>query len=50
MQAEIIQDIEITPEEVRLFNSIPEIDLPTFGTELEISQIVIEPRFRKRRR
>jgi peptidyl-prolyl cis-trans isomerase SurA len=25
------------------FESIPEIDLPTFGTELEISQIVIEP-------
>ena len=48
MQAEIIQDIEITPEEVRLFfNSIPEIDLPTFGTELEISQIVIEPKVSK---
>ena len=45
MQLEIIQDIEITPEEVRLFfNSIPEIDLPVFGTELEISQIVIEPK------
>ena len=45
MQAEIVQDIEITPEEVRLFfNSIPKIDLPTFGTELEISQIVIEPK------
>ena len=48
MQAEIIQDIEITPEEVRLFfNSIPKIDLPTFGTELEISQIVIEPKVSK---
>ena len=48
MQSEIIQDIEITPEEVRLFfNSIPEIDLPTFGTELEISQIVIEPKVSK---
>ena len=45
MQSEIIQDIEITPEEVRLFfNSIPEIDLPIFGTELEISQIVLEPK------
>ena len=49
MQAEIIQDIEITPEEVRLFfNSIPEIDLPTFGTELEISQIIIEPKVSKK--
>ena len=48
MQSEIIQDIEITPEEVRLFfNSIPEINLPTFGTELEISQIVIEPKVSK---
>ena len=48
MQAEIVQDIEITPEEVRLFfNSIPKIDLPTFGTELEISQIVIEPQVSK---
>ena len=48
MQAEIIQDIEITPEEVRFFfNSIPKIDLPTFGTELEISQIVIEPKVSK---
>ncbi len=48
MQAEIVQDIEVTPEEVRLFfNSIPKIDLPTFGTELEISQIVIEPKVSK---
>lgn len=48
MQAEIVQDIEITPEEVRLFfNSIPKIDLPTFGTELEVSQIVIEPQVSK---
>jgi peptidyl-prolyl cis-trans isomerase SurA len=34
----------VTPEEVRIFfESIPSIDLPTFGTELEISQIVVEP-------
>ena len=33
------------PEEVRqFFNSIPKIDLPVFGTELEIAQIVIEPK------
>lgn len=44
MQSQIIENVEVTPEEVRLFfESIPEIDLPTFGTELEISQIVIEP-------
>jgi len=44
MQAQIIENVEVTPEEVRVFfKSIPNIDLPTFGTELEISQIVIEP-------
>ena len=45
MQAKIVDDVEVTPEEVKLFyESIPTIDLPVFGTELEISQIVIEPR------
>tara|TARA_A100001015_G_scaffold312599_1_gene418078 strand:+ start:846 stop:2231 length:1386 start_codon:yes stop_codon:yes gene_type:complete len=44
MQAKIVEDVEVTPEEVRLFfESIPNNELPTFGTELEISQIVIEP-------
>ena len=44
MQAKIVEDVEVTPEEVRLFfESIPKNDLPVFGTELEISQIVIEP-------
>ena len=44
MQAKIVEDLEVTPEEVRIFfESIPKNELPTFGTELEISQIVIEP-------
>ena len=44
MQQKIIQDIEVTPEEVRIFfENIPKSELPIFGTELEISQIVIEP-------
>ena len=44
MQAKIVEDVEVTPEEVRIFfESIPKNELPTFGTELEISQIVIEP-------
>jgi peptidyl-prolyl cis-trans isomerase SurA len=48
MQSKIIENIEITPEEVRqFFESIPKIDLPRFGTELEISQIVIEPKVTK---
>ena len=45
MQSSIVDDVEITPEEVRqFFESIPEIELPVFGTELEISQIVIQPK------
>ena len=44
MQSKIVEDVEVTPEEVRIFfESIPKNELPTFGTELEISQIVIEP-------
>jgi len=44
MQSKIVDDVEVTPEEVKLFyESIPVDDLPIFGTELEISQIVIEP-------
>ena len=44
MQSKIVDDVEVTPEEVKLFyESIPVVDLPFFGTELEISQIVIEP-------
>lgn len=44
MQSEIVSKIEITPEEVRsFFQSIPEDELPVFGTEIELAQIVIEP-------
>ncbi len=44
MQSKIVDDVEVTPEEVKLFyESIPLADLPIFGTELEISQIVVEP-------
>ena len=45
MQESIVEKVEITPEEVKqFFQSIPVIDLPIFGTELEIAQIVIEPK------
>jgi len=45
MQSSIVDEIEVTPEEVRLFfNDIPEDERPTFGTELKVSQIVIEPK------
>ncbi len=45
MQQKIIGEIEITPEETRnFFKKIPENELPFFGAELEIAQIVIKPK------
>ena len=45
MQQKIVGDIEITPEEVRqFFNKIPEDERPVFGAELEIAQIVKQPK------
>ena len=44
MQNKIVEEIEITPEEVRqFFNSIPKYERPVFGAELELAQIVINP-------
>ncbi|MDO1500160.1 peptidylprolyl isomerase [Winogradskyella maritima] len=44
MREKIIADIEITPEEVRQFyNELKEDGLPTFGTELNVANIVIIP-------
>ncbi|MGC6479807.1 MAG: peptidylprolyl isomerase [Flavobacteriaceae bacterium] len=44
MQAQVIEKVEVTPEEVReFFEKIPASELPTFGTELEIAQIVVAP-------
>jgi peptidyl-prolyl cis-trans isomerase SurA len=44
MQEKIINETEVTPEEVRqFFNSIPKDDRPFFGTELKVAQIVIIP-------
>ncbi|MFD0989496.1 peptidylprolyl isomerase [Mariniflexile jejuense] len=45
MQAKIVEEVEITPEEVRaFFNKIPKEERPTFGTELKVAQIVAEPK------
>lgn len=45
MQTSIVSEIEITPEEVRqFFNKIPEDQRPVIGAEMEISQIVKEPK------
>jgi peptidyl-prolyl cis-trans isomerase SurA len=44
MQASIVEEIEVTPEEVRtFFDMIPADQRPVFGAELEIAQIVVEP-------
>lgn len=44
MQGKIVEEIEVTPEEVRqFFYKIPEDERPVFGAELEISQIVKQP-------
>jgi peptidyl-prolyl cis-trans isomerase SurA len=45
MQEKIIEETEVTPEEVRqFFNSIPENDRPLFNTELKVAQIVVIPK------
>ncbi|SHG40315.1 periplasmic chaperone for outer membrane proteins SurA [Winogradskyella jejuensis] len=44
MRDKVIKEVEITPEEVRQFyNDLKEDGLPTFGTELQISNIVVIP-------
>ncbi len=45
MQKKIIDAVEITPEEVRsFFKRIPTEELPVFGAEMEVSQIVVAPK------
>lgn len=45
MQKKIVDGVEITPEEVRnFFKKIPQNELPQFGAEMEVSQIVIAPK------
>ncbi|MEW5675045.1 peptidylprolyl isomerase [Flavobacterium enshiense] len=44
MQRKIFDDVTITPEEVRtFFKSIPKEELPVFGAEMEVAQIVVKP-------
>ncbi|WP_333695187.1 peptidylprolyl isomerase [Flavobacterium sp.] len=48
MRNKIVEKVEITPEEVRtFFKNIPKNELPTFGAEMEVSQIVVEPKVSK---
>ncbi|MDO4728711.1 MAG: peptidylprolyl isomerase [Bacteroidota bacterium] len=45
MRNKIVGDVEITPEEVRqFFVKIPKDSLPVFGVELEVAQIILEPK------
>ncbi|WP_395047386.1 peptidylprolyl isomerase [Flavobacterium sp.] len=44
MQKKVIDAVIITPEEVRnFFKAIPKADLPVFGAEMEVAQIVVKP-------
>jgi peptidyl-prolyl cis-trans isomerase SurA len=45
MQKKIVESVKITPEEVReFFKKIPASELPVFGDEIEVSQIVLNPK------
>lgn len=45
MQKKIVESVKITPEEVReFFKKIPANELPVFGDEVEVSQIVLNPK------
>ena len=45
MQSTVVDKIEVTPEEVRqFFYKIPEEERPYISTEVELAQIVIEPK------
>ena len=44
MTKKIVDGVEITPEEVRnFFKEIPKDEIPTFGAEVEVAQIVVKP-------
>lgn len=48
MQKKIVDEVTITPEEVRdFFKKIPKEELPSFGAEMEVAQIVIKPTISK---
>lgn len=44
MQQKVVENVEVTPEEVRQFYfDIPEDQRPVFSAEVEVAQIIIEP-------
>lgn len=51
MRNKIIDNVEVTPEEVRtFFRKFPKEELPQFGAEVEVAQIVINPEITKEER
>lgn len=45
MQNKVVDAVEITPEEVRtFFKKLEKDELPQFGAEVEVAQIIIEPK------
>jgi peptidyl-prolyl cis-trans isomerase SurA len=45
MQRKIVDEVEVTPEETRtFFKSFPKEELPLFGAEMEVAQIVVTPK------
>ena len=51
MRNKIIDEVEVTPEEVRtFFKKFPSEELPQFGAEIEVAQIVINPEVTKEER
>lgn len=48
MQKKIVDEVVITPEEVRdFFKKMPKEELPVFGAEMELAQIVVKPEVSK---
>jgi peptidyl-prolyl cis-trans isomerase SurA len=48
MQRQIVDAVEITPEEIReFFSKIPKDERPVFGDEVELAQIVVKPEIPK---
>lgn len=44
MQNKIVDEVTITPEEVRnFFKEIPNDEMPVFGAEVEVAQIIVKP-------
>lgn len=48
MRKKVVDGVTITPEEVRdFFKKIPKDDLPVFGAEMELAQVVVKPEVSK---